>query len=464
MSEPLVELLEAELHVGSHPFRFLAPKDLARVAAASRAFHGGFDYGKVRGLVATYVSDVCEALDLQRSARTDHGEPWWSWYRAVAPHAASEAAPRELCGAGCAPMCVLYALLATPDLASYFRRGTDALERNDGETLGSGGALARQLRKVFAGERAAGDVFAALKAARPDVGEAPGALLGALLDVLHHDLNLFRGERETLAWFYDDKKSDEVNAKGAADVDASLDLSIVRDVFLGRLMRTHRPAADPGAVATKDFGGFLVLPVPDGGPDLAACLARLFEEPEPKADVEFHGVVGDGFVKTRLCVAPEHLVLQVPAGLRTFPARNLDLAPWAMPAAKQAHPCYDLYAVVGNAADGSPVSVALDAVSHDWVEYAPSRGAAAPAPPPPAGSTAPALLFYRRRDATLLRRTEGPPIKHVSFYIPKKRDAASRAKAYAEAPEEQDDIFAKRMADLESRRKKKPASGFCAVM
>ena len=45
-----------------------------------------------------------------------------------------------------------------------------------------------------------------------------------------------------------------------------------------------------------------------------------------------------------------------------------------------------------------------------------------------------ALLFYRRRDATLLRRTEGPPIKHVSFYIPKKRDAASRAKAYAEAP------------------------------
>ena len=61
----------------------------------------------------------------------------------VAPHAASEAAPRELCGAGCAPMCVLYALLATPDLASYFRRGTDALERNDGETLGSGGALAR---------------------------------------------------------------------------------------------------------------------------------------------------------------------------------------------------------------------------------------------------------------------------------------------------------------------------------
>ena len=166
---------------------------------------------------------------------------------------------------------------------------------------------ARQLRKVFAGERAAGDVFAALKAARPDVGEAPGALLGALLDVLHHDLNLFRGERETLAWFYDDKKSDEVNAKGAADVDASLDLSIVRDVFLGRLMRTHRPAADPGAVATKDFGGFLVLPVPDGGPDLAACLAKLFEEPEPKADVEFHGVVGDGFVKTRLCVAPEHL-------------------------------------------------------------------------------------------------------------------------------------------------------------
>ena len=78
MSEPLVELLEAELRVGSHPFRFLAPKDLARVAAASRAFHGGFDYGKVRGLVATYVSDVCEALDLQRSARTDHGEPWWS--------------------------------------------------------------------------------------------------------------------------------------------------------------------------------------------------------------------------------------------------------------------------------------------------------------------------------------------------------------------------------------------------
>ena len=70
-----VELLEAELRVGSHPFRFLAPKDLARVAAASRAFHGGFDYGKVRGLVATYVSDVCEALDLQRSARTDHGEP-----------------------------------------------------------------------------------------------------------------------------------------------------------------------------------------------------------------------------------------------------------------------------------------------------------------------------------------------------------------------------------------------------
>jgi len=105
-------------------------------------------------------------------------------------------------------------------------------------------AQARQLRKVFAGERAAGDVFAALKAARPDVGEAPGALLGALLDVLHHDLNLFRGERETLAWFYDDKKSDEVNAKGAADVDASLDLSIVRDVFLGRLMRTHRPATD----------------------------------------------------------------------------------------------------------------------------------------------------------------------------------------------------------------------------
>ena len=144
MSEPLVELLEAELRVGSHPFRFLAPKDLARVAAASRAFHGGFDYGKVRGLVATYVSDVCEALDLQRSARTDHGEPWWSWYRAVAPHAASAAAPRELCGAGCAPMCVLYALLATPDLASYFRRGTDAKERNDGETLGSGGALARR--------------------------------------------------------------------------------------------------------------------------------------------------------------------------------------------------------------------------------------------------------------------------------------------------------------------------------
>ena len=99
MSEPLVELLEAELRVGSHPFRFLAPKDLARVAAASRAFHGGFDYGKVRGLVATYVSDVCEALDLQRSARTDHGEPWWSWYRAVAPHAASEAAP---CAAGSA--------------------------------------------------------------------------------------------------------------------------------------------------------------------------------------------------------------------------------------------------------------------------------------------------------------------------------------------------------------------------
>ena len=52
----------------------------------------------------------------------------------------------------------------------------------------------------------------------------------------------------------------------------------------------------------------------------------------------------------------------------------------------------------------------------------------------------------------------------MSFYIPKKRDAASRAKAYAEAPEEQDEIFAKRMADLESRRKKKPASGFCGVM
>ena len=62
--------------------------------------------------------------------------------------------------------------------------------------------------------------------------------------VLAHSTPDDAAEFAVAALFY------EVNAKGAADVDASLDLSIVRDVFLGRLMRTHRPAADPGAVAS----------------------------------------------------------------------------------------------------------------------------------------------------------------------------------------------------------------------
>ena len=497
----LAGCLEALESQANGPLRHLTARELAVMASVSKGFHGGFDYSHMRGLVAGYISDVLEECELTSHSRTDHGEPWVSYYRVLAPLVGS--ARRRvagLCGANAADgpvACCVYALLATQDLATYFRRGGHLTELNDGEGLGSGGKVARALAAVFAGrlggESSSGDcseLCAALRGARPEALEAgdAGAAWEGLMDVLHHDLNLFRGRREELQWYYDNKKSDEINAIAAADVEASTDLSIVRDLFMGRLKRTQHPNDEPTAVCTKEFPRFYSLDLSsrsaearknkaenssDGGLDLDACLAELFEEPEA-AMVNYRGSDCGGVVATKLVVSPDYLVVRVPPAVARFPARNLDLDAFAMHTVrleKHGAPHYDLYAAVFRAEDGAFYAAAMDAASNDWFEYDGSTVAAVKAPghgacDRRAGAEA-QLLFYKRRDIHLDRRLEGPPIRHLSFFVPKKKSDTQRQRDFKGKHEEQNHIFEDRMTKLKKEKSSpniKDRSRSCALM
>ena len=81
----LAGCLEALESQANGPLRHLTARELAVMASVSKGFHGGFDYSHMRGLVAGYISDVLEECELTSHSRTDHGEPWVSYYRVLAP-------------------------------------------------------------------------------------------------------------------------------------------------------------------------------------------------------------------------------------------------------------------------------------------------------------------------------------------------------------------------------------------